>query len=60
MAENIAQRVNKFANKSEAQDLRILLNSLIDGIRVVTAKLDADAGVTDTNYTVKFDEVITK
>lgn len=59
-AELISQRINALANDKDAQELRILLNALIDGIRVVTAKLDADAGVTDTNYTAVFDAVIAK
>lgn len=59
-AELISQRINALANDKDAQELRILLNALIDGIRVVTAKLDADATVTDTNYTAVFDAVIAK
>lgn len=46
--------------KNDQVDLTILMNALIDGIRVITVKLDADAGVTDVNYTALFDAVITK
>lgn len=42
------------------QELITLVNALVDGIRAVTAKLDADATVTDTNYTAVFDAIITK
>lgn len=30
--------------------LRVEFNKLVTNLRVLTAKLDADAGVTDTNY----------
>lgn len=59
-AEILTQRINKLANKRDADELRQMLNAIIDGIRVVTAKLDADATVTDTNYTAVFDAVVTK
>lgn len=59
-AELVSQRINTLANEKDAAELRILLNALIDGIRVVTAKLDGDATVTDTNYTAVFDAVIAK
>lgn len=32
-------------------DIRVQLNNLIGAVRGITAKLDADAGVTDVNYT---------
>jgi hypothetical protein len=32
-------------------DLRVQLNNVITALRIVTAKLDLDAGVTDVNYT---------
>jgi hypothetical protein len=34
-----------------SDDVRQQLNNLITAFRVLTAKMDADAGVTDTNYT---------
>jgi len=58
--EKIIQRINQLPVASERQELLAVLNAMIDGIRVVTAKLDADAGVTDTNYTALFDAVIVK
>ena len=60
MAELISQRINALSNDKDAQELRVALNSLVDGIRVVTAKLDADATVTLTDYTAAFDAVILK
>lgn len=59
-AEVLKQRLNALADSSDAKELQMALNAIIDGIRVVTAKLDADATVTDTNYTAVFDAVVTK
>ena len=50
--ESVAQRLNATGlDKMTERELRILLAALVDGLQAVTAKLDADAGVTDTNYT---------
>lgn len=38
------------ANAPARDDVRVQLNNVIASIRLLTAKLDADAGVTDTNY----------
>lgn len=60
MAEIISQRINALSNDKDAQELRVALNALFDGIRAVAAKLDADATVTDTNYAAVFDAVVLK
>lgn len=36
---------------NEVATLRAQVNALTDTVRLLTAKLDVDAGVTDTNYT---------
>ena len=36
------------------------LDELIDAIKALTAKLDADAGVTDTNYAALISNAISK
>ncbi len=64
-AENVNQRLNATCMERMAEkELRILLGALIDGVRAITVKLDAEAGggVTgfDTNYTAAFDALITK
>lgn len=58
----IAQRISGLQSLSARDQAKLqdLLNSLIDGIRAVTAILDADAGVTATNTTATFDALITK
>jgi hypothetical protein len=58
--EIISQRINSATTTKDMRNLQILLNGLIDAIRVVTLKLDADATVTDTNYTAQFDANIKK
>ena len=47
-------------DRASETELTTLLNALIDGIRVVTAKLDGDATVTLTDYTAAFDAVVAK
>lgn len=59
-AEKIIQRINQLNSSQERTELLALFNSLIDGIRAVTAKLDGDATVTLTDYTAAFDAVIVK
>lgn len=59
--EVLAQRITQTElDKISQRELRSLLEGLIDGIRTVTLKLDADAGVTDTNYTAVFDGMVRK
>lgn len=36
---------------SQEKEVVILLNLVVTAIAAITAKLDADGGVTDTNYT---------
>ena len=36
--------------KNDARKLAVLINELLDGYSAVLAKLDLDAGVTDTDY----------
>ena len=47
-------------DRRSEQELTILLNAMVDGIRAIAAKLDADATVTDTNYAATLDALITK
>jgi hypothetical protein len=49
--ESVSQRLNaaNLDRMTEAQ-LRALLGNLVDAMQAICAKLDADAGVTDTNY----------
>lgn len=70
---SIKQRTGAIHDKANARELRALLeNVLTDNaslrtaliatltkIDVLTAKLNADAGVTDTNYAVNFASTLT-
>lgn len=60
MAELVSQRIGALANGKDADELRFLLNALVDGVRAIAAKLDADATVTDTNYAATLDGYVTK
>lgn len=49
--ESVKNRINNTTlDGISKEDLVKLLSSLVDGLQAVMAKLDADAGVTDTNY----------
>ena len=54
MAESIKQRMAAYPDKKTAEELTRLFQAdnatLRAAITGITAKLDADAGVTDTNY----------
>lgn len=34
------------------EQIRVQLNNVVAALRIITAKLDLDAGVTDVNYTL--------
>lgn len=48
--ESVAQRVNRLADGIDRQELGLLLTAIVDALQAVGAKLDADGGVTDTDY----------
>jgi hypothetical protein len=57
MAESVAKRTNSMANHRDAEAMRKVLGAVqtdLAALRasfvLLTAKLDADVGVTDTNY----------
>ena len=58
--ESVAVRASKLASGKDQEELRILLAALLAGLQMVTAKLDADAGVTDTNYTALLAAIVTQ
>ena len=51
MTMSVSQRINAASldRMTEAQ-LRALLGNMVDAMQAICAKLDADGGVTDTNY----------
>ena len=50
MAESVKARLAKLANGADAQELRFVLAAVVDALQALSAKLDADATVTDTDY----------
>lgn len=48
--ESVKQRVNALAVSSDRQEMAALLSAVVDAMQALATKLDADAGVTDTNY----------
>ena len=50
----------KGIDQMSKRQLTALVGALVDALRAVTAKLDADAGVTDTNYTAVVDGIVKK
>lgn len=60
MPEYVSQRLASASSKKDAEELRVLLEAMIDGIRAVCTILDADAGVTATTTTATFDAAILK
>jgi hypothetical protein len=57
MAESIAQRLGTVSDRETMREIRPLLTTILADLTAlraavvaITAKLDADGGVTDTNY----------
>jgi len=48
--ESVTQRVNRLADGIDRQELYFLLAAIVNALQAITAKLDADSGVADTDY----------
>lgn len=48
--ESIKRRINNLSAGSDQRELLPLINAMYDALVAVSAKLDADATVTDTDY----------
>ena len=48
--ESVTQRVNRLADGIDRQELYFLLAAIVNALQAITAKLDADSGVGDTDY----------
>jgi hypothetical protein len=58
--ESVAQRLAATnLDKMSERELRVLLASIVDAMQAITAKLDLDGGVTDTNYAATLATFIT-
>lgn len=58
MAESVKERCNALANGADGEELARLLGAVVDSLQAVAAKLDADGGVTDTDYGTTVSNVI--
>lgn len=57
--ESIKQRVNALPDLGTRQEMQAALAAIVDALQAIAAKLDADAGVTDTNYAATIAAIVT-
>ena len=57
--ESVRQRANALAVAGDRQEMTALLLAVVDALQAVAAKLDADAGVTDTKYAATVAAIVT-
>lgn len=57
--ESVVQRTNRLADGIDRQELQLLLAAVVDALQAITSKLDADGGVTDTDYRATLNSYIT-
>lgn len=57
--ESIKQRVNALPDLGTRQEMQAALAAIVDALQAMAAKLDADAGVTDTNYAATVAAIVT-
>lgn len=53
-AESLKARVTRIPDRLTEQELRALLQAMLDGLQATMAQLDADTGVADTTYAANF------
>lgn len=58
MVESVKESCNALANGADGEELARLLGAVVDSLQAVAAKLDADGGVTDTDYGTTVSTVI--
>ena len=58
MAESVKERCNALANGKDGEELARLLGAVVDSLQAVTAKLDADSGVNDTDFAATINALI--
>lgn len=57
--ESLTQRVAGMTPGRDKEELLTFLAQLVNGLQALAAKLDADVGVTDTNYAATLAQYIT-
>ena len=58
-AESLKTRINRIPDRLTEQELRAVLQALLDGMQGIATQLDADAGVTDTTYASNLALIVT-
>lgn len=58
MAESVKERCNALADGKDGEELARLLGAVVDSLQAVTAKLDADSGVNDTDFAATINALI--
>ena len=53
-AESLKARVTRIPDRLTEQELRALLQAMLEGLQATMAQLDADTGVADTTYAANF------
>jgi methanogenic corrinoid protein MtbC1 len=53
-AESLKARVTRIPDRLTEQELRALLQAMLDGLQATMAQLDADTGVAGTTYAANF------
>lgn len=56
---SVTQQTQSLAIGPDGEKLRATILALTDALQAVAAKLDADAGVTDTNYAATVAAIVT-
>jgi hypothetical protein len=57
--ESVQQRMSGVTDGLTRKELQLLVAALVDALQAITAKLDADTGVADTNYAATFATYVT-
>ena len=58
MAESVKESCNALANGADGAELAKLIGAVVDSLQAVTAKLDADSGVNDTDFAATINALI--
>lgn len=58
-AESLKQRLPRIPDRLTEQELRALLQAMLDGMQGIATQLDADGTVTDTTYASNLALIIT-
>lgn len=58
MTESVKVRTSKLADGADAQEIRMLMNAVVDALNAVTTKLDGETALTAKNYSTTVANII--